>query len=31
MNHEVVYGDDRGIFVTIVEGSLEFDLGLLQL
>ena len=31
MNHEVVCGDDREIFVTIIEGSLEFDLILLQL
>ena len=30
-NHEVVCGDDREIFVTIIEGSLEFDLILLQL
>ena len=25
VNHEVVCGDDREIFVTIIEGSLEFD------
>ena len=31
VNHEVVCGDDREIFVTIIEGSLEFDLILLQL
>ena len=31
MNHEVVCGDDREIFVTIIEGSSEFDLILLQL
>ena len=31
MNHEVVCGDDREIFVTILEGSSEFDLILLQL
>ena len=31
MNHEVVYGDDREIFVTMKEGSLKFDLMLLQL
>ena len=24
MNHEVVFGDDREIFVTIIEGSSEF-------
>ena len=26
MNHEVVCGDNREIFVTIIEGSLAFDL-----
>ena len=26
MNHKVVCGDDREIFVTIMEGSLELDL-----
>ena len=26
MNHEVVCGDDRKIFVTIMEGGLELDL-----
>ena len=31
VNHEVVCGDDREIFVTIIEGNLEFDLLLLQL
>ena len=31
VNHEVVCGDDREIFVTILEGNLEFDLLLLQL
>ena len=31
VNHEVVCGDDREIFVTIIEGSLQFDLILLQL
>ena len=31
MNHEVVCAGDREIFVTIIEGSLEFDLILLQL
>ena len=31
MNHEVVCGDDREIFVSVIEGSLEFDLILLQL
>ena len=31
MNHEVVCGGDREIFVTIIEGSLQFDLILLQL
>ena len=31
MNHEVLCGDDREIFVTIIEGNLEFDLLLLQL
>ena len=31
VNHEVVCGGDREIFVTIIEGSLEFDLILLQL
>ena len=31
MNHEVVCAGDREIFVTIMEGSLEFDLILLQL
>ena len=31
MNHEVVCGDDREIFVAIIEGSLEFDLISLQL
>ena len=31
MNREVVCGDDREIFVTIIEGSSEFDLILLQL
>ena len=31
INHEVVCGNDREIFVTIIEGSLQFDLILLQL
>ena len=31
MNHEVVSGDGRETFVTMIEGSLEFDLILLQL
>ena len=31
MNHEVMCGGDREIFVTIIEGSLQFDLILLQL
>ena len=31
MNHEVVCGGDREVFVTIIEGSLQFDLILLQL
>ena len=31
VNHEVVCGGDREIFVTIIEGSLEFDLILLKL
>ena len=31
MNHEVVCGGDREKFVTIIEGSLQFDLILLQL
>ena len=31
VNHEVVCGGDLEIFVTIIEGSLEFDLILLQL
>ena len=31
MNYEVVRGDDREIFVSVIEGSLEFDLTLLQL
>ena len=31
MNHEVVCGGDREIFVTIIEGSYEFDLILLKL
>ena len=31
VHHEVVCRDDRGIFVTIIEGRLEFDLILLQL
>ena len=31
VNHEVVCGGDREIFVTIVEGSLEFDLIWLKL
>ena len=31
MNYEVVCGDDREIFVSVIEGSLEFDLTLLQL
>ena len=31
MNHEVVCGGDREIFVMIIEGSLQFDLILLQL
>ena len=31
MNHEVEYGDDRETFITMKEGSLEFDLTLLQL
>ena len=31
MNYKVVCGDNREIFVTITEGSLEFDLILLQL
>ena len=31
MNLEVVCGDDHDIFVTMKEGSLEFDLVLLQL
>ena len=31
MNHEVVCGGDLEIFVTIIEGSLEFDLILLKL
>ena len=31
MNYEVACGDDREIFVSVIEGSLEFDLILLQL
>ena len=31
INHEVMCGGDREIFVTIIEGSLQFDLILLQL
>lgn len=31
MNHKAVCGDDGEIFVTMKEGSLEFDLMLLQL
>ena len=31
MNHEVVSGDGHETFVTMIEGSLEFDLILLQL
>ena len=31
MNYEVACGDDREIFVSVIEGSLEFDLTLLQL
>ena len=31
VNHEVVCGDDREIFVTIIGGNFEFDLVLLQL
>ena len=31
VHHQVVCGDDREIFVTIIEGSLEFDLILLKL
>lgn len=31
MNHEVLFGDDREIFVMIKEDNLEFDHILLQL
>ena len=31
MNHEVMCGGDREIFVTMIEGSLQFDLILLQI
>ena len=31
INHEVMCGGDREIFVTIIEGSLQFDLILLQI
>ena len=30
MNHDVVCGNGRKIFVTIIEGSLKFDLILLK-